>query len=94
MSVLTQHSSTNMSDAGSLDSVEAQQVYYTKRLKAIQANIQHLEGRLEPGGDRFNPHLFEVWQRELVYWRQQETDATARLMQLAADPEDTEPYPL
>lgn len=93
MSVLM-HSSIKMSDAGSPDSVETQQVYYTKRLRAIQANIQHLEDRLEPGGDRFNPHLFEVWQRELVYWRQQEIDATARLMQIAADSKDTEPYPL
>lgn len=91
MSVLM-HSLRNMFDAGSQDSVEAQQVYYTKRLKAIQANIKHLEGRLQPEGDRFNSHLFEIWQRELVYWRQQQEEATARLMRLAADPKDTEPY--
>ena len=81
-----------MSDAGTPDSVETQQVYYAKRLRAIQANIEHLEGRLQPGGSRFNPHLFEIWQGELVYWRQQEKDATARLTQLGVNLKDTEPH--
>jgi uncharacterized protein YukE len=70
--------------AASLPAVREHRAYYAQRLQSARANIKRLEIQLEPGSSRFNPDLAQMWQNEIVYWRQAERNAVAMLAQLGS----------
>ncbi len=67
--------------AVSVRSTRDSRAYYAQRLQTAQENITRLEIRLGQHGQRSNPDLSQVWQKEIVYWRQAERDATVMLAQ-------------
>jgi hypothetical protein len=74
--------------AVSLHPVREYRAYYTQRLQSARANIKRLEIQLEPDGSRYNPHLAQMWQNEIIYWRQAERNAIAMLAQLGGSAND------
>ena len=87
MSVLAPVTSTKPR-AVSSRSVPEHRAYYAERLQTARANIQRLETRLRSDSRWFNPDLVQIWQNEIVYWRQAERNATAILAQLGGSAND------
>jgi len=78
--------------AVSLPSVRGHRTYYAHRLQSARANIKRLEIQLHPDNGRFNPHLAQMWQNEMVYWRQAERNAMAMLAQLGGGASDAQSH--
>jgi hypothetical protein len=91
MSVLAPVTSTKPS-AVSSRAIPEHRAYYAERLQMARANIERLETRLKSNNRWFNPDLAEIWQNEIVYWRQAERNATAILAQLGGSVKDAKPH--
>jgi hypothetical protein len=78
--------------AASSHAVGEHRAYYAERLQMARANIKRLETRLRPDSRWFNPDLAQIWQNEIVYWRQAERNATALLAQLGGSANDAQPH--
>ena len=78
--------------AVSLPSVRGHRTYYAHRLQSARANIKRLEIQLHPDNGRYNPHLAQMWQNEIVYWRQAERNAMAMLAQLGVSASDVQSH--
>jgi len=87
MSVLSPVPSTKP-NAVSSRTIPEHRAYYTERLQIARANIKRLEIRLKPNNYWISPDLAQVWQDEIVYWRQAERNATAILAQLGGSAND------
>ena len=87
MSVRAPVTSTKPSPVSSRASPE-HRAYYAERLQTARANIMRLETRLKPNNRWFNPDLVQIWQNEIVYWRQAERNAAAMLAQLGGSVND------